>query len=188
MQHLLKGICRWLHGCCSTSAQVLYTPTPLPPPPPVQKHVGMRARAMQMKRQFNRVLLILVRTWMILIITRSSSLIGPFSKSTFARAALMDHSVDMLQAYIGIKYLCTELWRCLSCQTGCGGEKNMPCPVKKKLLHLFDEHGTAYLSVYGSTVIRFFLRWVSKCNVKFIFLFFPLERRKVKILSSSWRA
>lgn len=89
-----------------------------PPPPSVQKYSRIRARAMQMKRQFNRVLLILVKTWMILIITRSLSLIGPFSKSTFARAALIHHSVDMLQAYIGIKYLRAELWWCLSCQGG----------------------------------------------------------------------
>lgn len=58
----------------------------------------------EMKRQFNRVLLILVIVWMILIITRSLSLIGPFSKSTITRAALIDHAVDMLQVYIGIKY------------------------------------------------------------------------------------
>lgn len=113
----------------------------LHPPPSVQKYSRIRARAMQMKRQFNRVLLILVRTWMILIITRSLSLIGPFSKSTFARAALIHHSVDMLQAYIGIKYLRAELWWCLSCQGGWVGGGDTRCPVKKTLLYLFDEHG-----------------------------------------------
>lgn len=85
----------------------------LTPRPPATTHHGSETECSrdadeEMKRQFARVLLILVSAWIILIIIWSLSLIGPFSKSTITRDALIDHSVDTLQAYIGIKYPCTQ--------------------------------------------------------------------------------
>lgn len=142
-------------------------PTPTHTHPPVQKHSGMRARTMQMKRQFNRVLLILVRTWMILIITRSLSLIGPFSKSTFARATLIDHSVDMLQAYIGIKYLRAELWWCLSCQGGWGGGGYAMPSQKEAVVFIWQAWKCMAVSLWQHNNRIFSPRWVSKCNIKF---------------------
>lgn len=126
---------------------------------------------------------------MILIITRSLSLIGPFSKSTFARATLIDHSVDMLQAYIGIKYLRAELWRCLSCQGGWGGEKGAMPGQKEAVVFIRRAWKCISVSLWQHSNLIFSpLGIKAQHQIYGGFLMFPLESRKVKILSSSWRA
>lgn len=86
---------------------------------------------------------------MILIITRSLSLIGAFSKSTIAWAARIDHTVDMLQAYIGIKYPgAIHLRRYGDASAARAGNSQIrEAPVKNKLMFLFYEFTNAYLSV-----------------------------------------
>lgn len=63
-----------------------------------------------------------------------------------------------------------------------GGGGGMRCPVKKKLLYLFDKHGNAWLSVYGSTIIGYFspAGYQSATSNLLRFLNVPSREKKVK--------